>query len=106
MSELPPGYRLHPMPPQPTLGPDMRALILYEANKKEAVVAYLLAFFAGWLGAHNFYLKRTGVGIAQLILTLTVVGIFVTFIWVVIEWFLIHGWVRNQNNLLASQLGA
>ncbi len=84
----------------------MRALILFEANKKEALVAYLLAFFLGWLGGHNFYLKRTGVAVAQLILTLTIVGAAVTFIWVIVDAFLIHGWVRNQNNLLATQLGA
>jgi TM2 domain-containing membrane protein YozV len=94
---------------QPALGSlsaDMRALILFDANKKEAVVAYLLAFFLGLLGCHNFYLGRTGVAIAQLILTITLVGMIITIIWVLIEAFLIHGWVRDQNNRLAAQLGA
>ena len=42
----------------------------------------------------------------QLILTLTIVGMVVTIIWVLVDAFLIPGWVRNQNNLLAVQLGA
>jgi TM2 domain-containing membrane protein YozV len=53
---------------------------LFEANKKTAVVAYLLWFFLGLFGGHNFYLKRTGVAVAQLILTLTVVGMLITIV--------------------------
>jgi TM2 domain-containing membrane protein YozV len=65
-----------------------------------------LWFFLGLFGAHNFYLKRTGVAVAQLILTLTVVGMVISLVWVFVDAFLIPGWVRNQNNLLAVQLGA
>ena len=60
----------------------------------------------GSFGAHNFYLKRTGIAVVQLILTITVVGSAVTLIWIIVDAFLIPGWVRNQNNLLAMQLGA
>jgi TM2 domain-containing membrane protein YozV len=81
-------------------------MILFEANKKSLGVAYVLWFFLGLLGAHNFYLKRTGVAVAQLILSITVYGLIVTVVWVIIDAFLIPGWVRNQNNLLAVQLGA
>jgi TM2 domain-containing membrane protein YozV len=88
------------------LSPDTRAMMLFEANKKTALVAYILWFFLGLLGGHNFYLKRTGVAVAQLILTLTIVGMVITVIWVLVDAFLIPGWVRNQNNLLAAQLGA
>jgi TM2 domain-containing membrane protein YozV len=65
-----------------------------------------LWFFLGLLGAHNFYLKRTGVAVAQLILSITLVGAVVTLVWVIVDAFLIPGWVRRQNNLLAMQLGA
>jgi hypothetical protein len=34
------------------------------------------------------------------------VGMVVTIPWVIVEVFLIPGWVRRQNNLLAEQLGA
>ncbi len=88
------------------LSNDARAMMLFEANKKTALVAYLLWFFVGLLGGHNFYLKRTGVAVTQLILSLTLVGILVTIFWVLVDAFLIPGWVRNQNNLLAKQLGA
>jgi uncharacterized membrane protein YhaH (DUF805 family)/TM2 domain-containing membrane protein YozV len=84
---------------------DARAMMLFEANKKAPVIAYLLWFFLGLLGAHNFYLKRTGVAVAQLILTLTLVGIVVTIVWTIVDAFLIPGWVRRHNTLLASQLG-
>ena len=88
------------------LSNDTRVLMLYEANKKTALVAYILWFFLGLFGAHNFYLERTGVAVAQLILSLIIVGLVVTIIWVLVDAFLIPGWVRRQNNLLAAQLGA
>jgi TM2 domain-containing membrane protein YozV len=88
------------------LSRDARAMMLFEANKKTALVAYLLWFFVGLFGGHNFYLKRTGVAVAQLILTITIVGMAITIFWVLVDAFLIPGWVRNQNNLLAVQLGA
>jgi TM2 domain-containing membrane protein YozV len=97
----------HPgMRQQGGLSPDTRAMMLFEANKKTALVAYLLWFFVGLFGAHNFYLQRTGVAVAQLILSLTIVGMLITVFWVLVDAFLIPGWVRNQNNLLAVQLGA
>jgi TM2 domain-containing membrane protein YozV len=103
-TELPPTAR---QPGQPgMLSSDARAMMLFEANKKTAVIAYLLWFFLGMFGAHNFYLKRTGTAVAQLILTITLIGSLVTMVWVLVDAFLIPGWVRNQNNLLAMQLGA
>lgn len=35
-------------------------------SEKNGVTAVLLCFFLGGLGIHNFYLGRTGIGIAQL----------------------------------------
>jgi TM2 domain-containing membrane protein YozV len=88
------------------LSNDARAMMLFEANRKTALVAYLLWFFVGFLGGHNFYLKRKGVAIAQLILSITVVGLIITAVWVLVDAFLIPGWVREQNNQLAKELGA
>ena len=105
MSELPPGLR-QMIRKEGGLSSDARTMMLYEANKKEALIAYLLWFFLGLFGGHNFYLKRTGVAVAQLILSLTLVGMLITIFWVLVDAFLIPGWVRNQNNLLAAQLGA
>lgn len=105
MSELPPGMRQQ-IGRSGGLSNDTRVLLLYEANKKTALVAYLLWFFLGLFGGHNFYLGRTGVAVAQLILTLTLIGMVVTIVWAIVDAFLIPGWVRRQNNLLATQLGA
>jgi TM2 domain-containing membrane protein YozV len=101
MSQLPPGTR-----PGASLSSDTRALILFEANKKHALVALALCFTIGILGGHNFYLGRTGIAVAQLILTITVIGLIASFIWVIVDAFLVTGWVRDQNNQLAAELGA
>ena len=52
---------------------------------KQWIVAVLLAFFLGTLGIHNFYLGYTTKGIIQLVLTISVIGIFVSGPWVLIE---------------------
>ena len=52
---------------------------------KQWIVAVLLAFCLGTLGIHNFYLGYTTKGIIQLVLTITVIGIFVSGPWVLIE---------------------
>jgi TM2 domain-containing membrane protein YozV len=105
MTELPAGTRQDTMQ-KGGLSNDTRALMLFEANKKTAIVAYLLWFFVGLFGGHNFYLKRTGVAVTQLILSITLVGMLITMVWVLVDAFLIPGWIRNQNNILAMQLGA
>jgi TM2 domain-containing membrane protein YozV len=99
----------------PGAGGDARSLMLFEANKKSTGVAYLLWFFLGGLGGHRFYAGKTGSAIAILLLTigglvLTFVGVGVVMliaagIWVLVDAFLIPGWIRNRNNLLAVQLG-
>ena len=42
-----------------------RAHRMYDANRKSAGVAYLLCIFLGGVGAHRFYLGRSGTGAAQ-----------------------------------------
>jgi TM2 domain-containing membrane protein YozV len=88
------------------LSKDARALMLYDANKKNVLVAYVLWFLLGLFGVHNFYLKRINVGLIQLILTITVVAMPISLIWVIIDAFFIPAWVRNHNVALATQLGA
>lgn len=97
------------------IGPaDATALMRYDANKKSALIAYLLWFFLGGLGAHRFYLGRTGSAVAILLLTifsslLTIVtvgfiGFFVVGLWWTVDAFLIPGMVRAYNNGLIAQL--
>lgn len=72
---------------------------------KSMAIAYILWLFLGGLGAHRFYLGRTGSAIAQLVLTiigivlsLVLVGfvpLIVVGIWLFVDLFLIPGMVRN-----------
>ena len=88
--------------------------MLYDANKKSVGVTYLLWFFLGGLGGHRFYAGKTGSAIAILALTLlglllsmVGIGLFllaIVGIWVLVDAFLIPGWIRNRNTLLATTL--
>ena len=91
---------------QPGLCIDARAMMLFQVNRKDMCAAYALWFFLGYFGAHNFYLKRTGVAVAQLILTLTIIGLVINFFWHIVDAFLIPGIVRRENSMLAWKLGA
>ncbi|HEY4250008.1 MAG TPA: TM2 domain-containing protein [Roseomonas sp.] len=107
-----------PGPGQPQAGaaPTNDALMMmrYDANKKSAVVAYLLWFFVGWFGAHRFYLGRTGSAVAMLIITLAsfaltvmIIGVFgfgVIGIWLLVDAFLIPGMIAAENNKLIASL--
>ena len=100
--------------PSPVSG-DARAMMLFEANKKSTVVAYLLWWFLGLLGGHRFYTGRLGSAVAQLLIFIVSVPLmfvyigflsfFALLIWWLVDAFLIPGWIRNINSLLAVQLG-
>jgi TM2 domain-containing membrane protein YozV len=105
MTDLPPAARQR-INRGGGVSDDARALMLYEANKKTALVAYILWLFLGLIGGHNFYLGRTGIAVTQLIIGLTVVGLVITIVWMLVDAFLIPGWIRERNNALATQLGA
>jgi TM2 domain-containing membrane protein YozV len=81
---------------------------------KSAGAAYLLWFFLGTLGAHRFYLGKTGSGVAQLILfvlgwiTMSVgVGVVLLIalgIWWIVDAFLIPGIIANQKEEVRGRL--
>ncbi|MER8434121.1 TM2 domain-containing protein [Mesorhizobium caraganae] len=83
---------------------------------KSAGVAYLLWFFLGGLGAHRFYLDRTGSAIGQLLLfifgrMLMVAGgvgailLVALGIWVLVDAFLIPGMIQRHKSDVRKQLG-
>ena len=74
---------------QPAYGQPAFGQGAYATPPKQWIVALLLAFFVGFLGVHNFYLGYTTKGIIQLILSLTVIGMFVTGIWAFVEFIMI-----------------
>ncbi|WP_408608138.1 TM2 domain-containing protein [Candidimonas nitroreducens] len=90
--------------------------MLYDANKKSLLVAYLLWFFLGGLGGHRFYVGKTGsaVGMIALLIVgsaLAAVGIgavllMILGIWVIVDAFLIPKWIRIKNTQLANTLAS
>ena len=84
--------------------PEARQAAIYSARAKNVVLAYALWFFLGFLGAHNFYMGRMGPAVIQLILFLSVVGIIVTFVWVIIDAFQLHQWVTDHNLTLVEEV--
>ncbi len=95
-------------------GPDARAMMRYDANRKSALVAYVLWFFLGYLGVHRFYLGRVASGLTMLLLglisaALTVVligyvGLAIIALWWLIDAILIPGMARHYNNRLVDEI--
>jgi len=93
---------------------DTRRMMEYDAMSKSAVLAYILWFFLGFLGAHRMYSARVLSGILQLVLhgigwltTPILIGwVFIGLwaVWWVIDAFLIPGWIRNHNLWIARNL--
>ncbi len=92
-------------------------LMIYDANKKSIMLAYILWIFLAYFGAHRFYTKNIGSAIAQLLLTITGwillfvggIGFIILLplsIWLLVDAFLIPRWIRSHNNLLIAQLNA
>ncbi|HEX5236310.1 MAG TPA: TM2 domain-containing protein [Silvibacterium sp.] len=76
------------------------------AWQKDEVVGVLLALFLGTFGAHQFYLRRPGLGILYCVFSWTGIPTVVSFI----ECFFMPGRVRQYNLALATyfagQLGS
>ena len=87
-----------------SIGRDTKIMLEFQNQKKSMGVAYLLWFFLGLLGIHRFYLGQKGTAIAQLILTITVIGIIVSGIWVLVDAFLIPDMLRKKNDELMRNL--
>ena len=86
----------------------------YDANKKSALLAYILWFFLGFFGLHRMYLGRVGSGVAMLLLhglswlTYVIligwVGFAILGLWWLIDALLIPGMARDYNNRMVDQL--
>ncbi|AOE89729.1 TM2 domain-containing protein [Ralstonia solanacearum] len=97
-----------------------REIMLYDARKKSAGVAFPWWFLLGFLGAHRFYVNRVGSAVAQAIANVGgtwlvildsgntagwVLGVL-GGLWVLVDLFLIPGMVRAYNTMLAERLSA
>ena len=58
-----------------------------EQKENEWLITLLLCFFLGGFGVHSFYQKKTGIGVAQLLLT--IFGCGAGGIWALIDFVMI-----------------
>ncbi len=66
-------------------------------SEKSRLAAFLLAFFLGIFGVHRMYVGKVASGVIQLLLTITVIGIFFVSIWVLIDWiFILTGEFKDK----------
>ena len=72
----------------------------YNAEKKDATVAILLALFLGGLGAHRFYLRQFGLGILYVLFVWTFIPSIVAFF----ELFVLSGRVKRYNEQKAQEI--
>lgn len=68
------------------------------SRQKSSGTAWLLLIFGGGLGAHRFYLGRTGTAIAML---LTAGGLGV---WTLVDLFLMGGMINETNERIESEI--
>ena len=88
----------------------------YDIEKKSPVVAYVLWFFLGYIGAHRFYLGRPLSGFLMLalsgvvlLLTLVTFGVlgflwFVVGLWWLVDALLIPGMAASSNSRIADRV--
>ena len=93
-----------------------RAYAQYDIEKKSLLVAYLLWFFLGYVGAHRFYLGKPVSALVMLVLSavilvLTLVSFglfgflwFVMGLWWLIDALLIPGILAGRNSRIADRV--
>ncbi len=101
-------------PTAPTTAPAVVHHVVH-APAKELTVAYLLLLFLGTVGAHRFYLGRTGSAIGMLSLAilgaltaLVLIGFVLlaaVAVWWIVDLFLTPGMVRDENRRAAIASG-
>ncbi|GAB4143402.1 MAG: hypothetical protein Fur0037_10960 [Planctomycetota bacterium] len=85
VSEIP-GVAAVPPPPPPAGSGGRRRSDEARVSSRLILPAFLLAFFVGIFGIHRFYVGKNGSGFAMLVLTVTVVGAVVTWVWATVDW--------------------
>ncbi len=93
-----------------------RAYVQYDIEKKSLLVAYLLWFFLGYVGAHRFYLGKLISGLVMLVLSAVVLALtivsfglfgflwFLMGLWWLIDALLIPGIVAGRNSRIADRV--
>ena len=77
--------------------------VIAATDVKNPTTALILSIFLGALGVDRFYIGHTGLGIGKLLATLLLpiitlgFSLFFTWIWVVVDWFLIMNATKAAN---------
>lgn len=77
--------------------------VIAAANVKNPTTALLLSIFLGGFGVDRFYIGHTGLGIGKLLVTLLLpivtlgISLFFSWIWIVVDWFLIMNATKAAN---------
>jgi TM2 domain-containing membrane protein YozV len=93
---------------------DAERMMRYDANRKSALLAYMIWFFLGMFGVHRMYLGRWTSGLVMLGLNVVswlthfiligYLGFAILGIWWLIDALLVPGMTRSYNNRLVDQL--
>ncbi len=93
---------------------DTELMLRYDANKKSALLAYLIWFFLGLFGVHRLYLGRITSGLVMLALhgiswvlafiLIGYLGFALLGLWWLIDALLIPGMARDANERLIERL--
>jgi len=77
-----------------------------DRRKKSTAAAYLLCIFLGTLGAHRYYMNKTGSAIAMTLITVLTLGLgtIITAVWAIVDLFLIGGWLKNDQSALENSI--
>ncbi len=78
----------------------MQFQMQYASSKKDLTVGVLLTLFLGWVGAHHYYLGKTGLGIVYTVFFWTLIPALIGFV----ELFLMSGRIRKYNQEKAQEI--
>ncbi len=77
-----------------------KEVIHANVSNKSRLAALLLAFFLGTFGLHRMYVGKIGSGLAQLILTITIIGAVITVVWVFFDFiFILIGSFKDKDDM-------
>lgn len=77
--------------------------VIAAADVKNPTTALILSIFLGGFGVDRFYIGHTGLGIGKLLVTLLLpivtlgISLFFSWIWIVVDWFLIMNATKVAN---------
>jgi len=58
---------------------------MQQPSPKLRLIALVLVFLFGGFGVHRMYCGKVGTGIAQFLLTISIIGLLVNIVWVFID---------------------